>query len=605
MELIDKKIYRIHNYIYANEGLGNEDVLNEFLKIFYCKILDEQKNDVFSKNISDDEIIETVNGLYNEYKEKLKDIVDSKEKINLKKETIVYVVSELKGVKLNSISVDIKGHILQKIIDRSYRENRGQFFTPAPVVDFMVKMINPQKGEIGCDPASGTGGFMFRALEYVSQQDEITQEDISNVYFYDISKSLIKLIAMRMMFEFSYNKPNSFVKDSIAENYDIKFDYVLTNPPFGTQGKILDTKILSQYELGTDEKGNLLKAQVPDILFVEKVINILKDGGRSAIILPDGDFENPSQEYFRKFLINTVRIDAIVSLPDGTFIPYGTGVKSSIIFFTKISQNELMQELENDYKVFYGKINKLGYSFSKHSKDLVLSNGKVDEDYNDIVSAFCSGEYDDNAYLVPISEIINNKHILSESFHSPVYQRVINKIKASNYKSLNELVEFNYSKEKIDKDSTYNYIEIADVNSYTGEIINSTELLGEELPSRASYILKENDIIVATSGNSIGTIKQSKALVTNNFKGCICTNGFTVMKAKKVSPYYLLSFFNSDEFLNQVLKYKYGTAIPCVAREDFENILVPILPNEEMKLKESRIKRAIELRNEAFELMQK
>lgn len=604
MELIDKKISKIHNYIYANEGLSNEEVLNEFLKLFYCKILDEQEKNILSKNITTDEIIENVNILYEAYKEKLKEIIDQKEKINLKKETIIYVISELKDVKFNSISTDTKGHILQKIIDRSYRENRGQFFTPAPVVDFMVKMINPKKSEKGCDPASGTGGFMFRALEYVSEKSKITSKEIENVYFYDISKSLIKLIAMRMMFEFSYNEQNFFIRDSISEDYDMTFDYVLTNPPFGSQGKILDSKILTKYKLGTDENGKTLKAQVPDILFVEKVVNILKDGGRGAIILPDGDFENPSQEYFRKFLVNNVKINAVVSLPDGTFIPYGTGVKSSIVFFTKLSKEKLTKELESNYNVFYGKISKLGYSFSKHSKDLILSNGEIDEDYNLIVEKYYSKKYNDNAYTIRINDIVQNKHIFSESFHSPIYKRVIDKIKGGNYKPLNELVDFNYKKAKISKDDNYNYIEIADINSYTSEIINSTEMLGEDLPSRASYKLEVNDIIVATSGNSIGTKKQSKALVTKKFEGCICTNGFTVMKAKNISPYYLLSFFNSNDFLDQILKYKYGTAIPCIGREDFENILVPILSEKETKLIETRFKKAIELRDEALKLMQ-
>ena len=150
----------------------------------------------------------------------------------------------------------------------------------------------------------------------------------------------------------------------------------------------------------------------------------------------------------------------------------------------------------------------------------------------------------------------------------------------------------------------YNYIEIADVNSYTSEIINSTEMYGDELPSRASYILNKDDIIVATSGNSIGTKKQSKAIVTESFAGCVCTNGFTVMKAKEVSPYFLLNFFNSDDFLNQVLKYKYGTAIPCIGREDFENILVPLPSDKEIKEIENRIKKAISLREEAMNLMQ-
>lgn len=604
MEILDKKISKIHNYIYANEGLSNSETLNEFLKLFYCKILDEQNENKLAILNSDTDIISHVNILFSELKEKLRGLIDNEEAINLKKETILFVFSELKNIKLNSINPDTKGHILQKIIDRSYRESRGQFFTPAPVVDFIVQMIRPQKRELGCDPASGTGGFMFSALEYIVKNEKVKNNDLlKNIYFYDISKSLIKLISMRMMFEFSDCEANCTVKDSIVEDFDMTYDYVLTNPPFGTQGKIIDPNILKKYTLGIDENGKVVKSQVPDLLFVEKIIRILKIHGRSAIVLPDGDFENPSQEYFRKYLINNVRVDAIVSLPDGTFIPYGTGVKSSIIFFTKVEKDELQKLVNSNYQIFYGKITKLGYTFSKHSKDVLLDDGNYDEDYTNIINSYFSNSYNNNAYLVNVQTIINNKYIMSESFHSPEYNNVITSISKQKCLPLKDLVTFKYSKEKINKEKLYNYVEIADINSYTSEIINSTEIIGEELPSRASYILNEGDLIVATSGNSIGTEKQSKALVTKSYNGCLCTNGLSVMKAKNISPYFLLKFFNSDIFLKQMLKYKYGTAIPCVGREDFENILVPIPSDEEIKNIENKIKRAIELREEALNLM--
>lgn len=602
MELLDKKILKIHNYIYANDGLSNSETLNEFLKIFYCKIIDEKQDNLLLKCNSENDVIDTINELYGCLKECLKNFIDSKEKINLKKDTICFIVEELKNIKFDSISSDTKGHILQKIIDRSYRESRGQFFTPCQVVDFIVKMIEPKRNEIGCDPASGTGGFMFSALEYISQNKNIDQKDLKNVYFYDISKSLIKLIAMRMMFEFSNAESNFFVKDSISEDFNIQFDYILTNPPFGTQGKITSSNILDKYDLSYDGKKRL-SSQVPDILFVEKVIKLLKENGRAAVVLPDGDFENPSQEYFRKYLLDNVKIDAIVSLPDGTFIPYGTGVKSSIIFFTKLNYNNLQKLITRNYDIFYGKITKLGYTFSKHSKDILNKDGTIDEDYTKVLEAFKSKKYDDDNYLVDVNTIINNKYNLSESFYSPKYNKTISKIKNENYAILKDIVEFKYEKTKFESDKIYNYIEIADINSYTGEIINSTEILGEDLPSRASYKLDKDDIIVATSGNAIGTKKQTKAIINSLYEGCICTNGFTVMKAKKYSPYFLLNFFNSDEFLNQMLKYKYGTAIPCIGREDFENLLVPIPNENEIEKIESRIKKAISLREEAINLM--
>lgn len=602
MELLNKKITKIHNYIYANEGLSNIETLTEFLKIFYCKILDENSENKLI-NFNNTEIYTFLN-LFEKLKNKLNNIFEANEKINLKEETIFFILNELKDINFSTINYDTKGHILQKIIDRSYRESRGQFFTPPPVVDFIVKMINPQKNELGCDPASGTGGFMFSAMEKILKKEKFNKNTHKNFYFYDISKTLVKLISMRMMFEFSEENANCYIKDSISEEFDIQFDYVISNPPFGSQGKILNPKVLGKYQLGMDDSGKTLKSQIPDILFVEKIIKILKENGRAAVILPDGNFENPTLQYFRKFLVENVKIDAIISLPDGTFIPYGTGVKSSIVFFTKLSNKNLNEALKKDYNVFYGKIEKLGYTFSKHSKETYLKNGLLDEDYSEILDSYKNKKFSDKAFLIPINKIKSNNYILSESFYSPVYNKIIDEIKKNRHAKLKDLVDFKYTKEKIKKDKIYNYVEIADINSYTSEIINYSEMFGEDLPSRASYILKENDLIVATSGNSIGTSKQSKALVTKEYQDCICTNGFTVMTARKISPYYLLKFFNSKAFLGQILKYKYGTAIPCISREHFENILIEIPEKSKMESIEQNIKKALKLREEAMALMQ-
>lgn len=600
MDKIDKKILRIHNYIYANEGLNNAETLEEFLKIFYCKIFDENQNNLLN-SVDKNKIDIIINELFEIVKIKLSSFFEKKEKINLKEETIQYILNELLDIRFSSISSDIKGHILQKIIDRSYRESRGQFFTPAPVVDFIVSFIKPKSHEIGCDPACGTGGFLFSALEFIKRNE--SKLNIKNLYFYDISKQIIKLVSMRLMFEFSDIQGNYKIKDSIASPIEHNFDYILSNPPFGSQGKIISPQILSMYELGFDEKNNILKSQVPDILFIEKIIKKLKINGRAAIVLPDGDFENPSLQYVRKFLINKIKIDAIISLPDGTFIPYGTGVKSSILFFTKKDNYEIEKLQKDDYEIFYSKITKLGYTFSKHSKAVYQENGKIDEDYSTILYNFENRIISNNSYYIKLSEIISNNYILSESFYTPEYNNIIHKISQKKHAKLKDLVTFNYTKTKIEKDKKYNYIEIADINSYTSEIINSTELYGDELPSRASYVLKENDIIVATSGNSIGTYKQSKAIVPKEYDGYICTNGFTVLKAIGISPYYLLKFFNSEDFLKQILKYKYGTAIPCISREDFENILIEIPEQSKLIEIEEKIKKAIALRKEAITLL--
>lgn len=585
---LDSKILKIHNYIYANEGLSNTETLNEFLKIFYCKILSEKKEGLpphptplpLGEGVVVDEQREDYNGgrgyldtLFNQLKNRLKGVIPPDEKINLKPETINFILKELKGINFSSISSDIKGHILQKILDRSYRESRGQFFTPAPVVDFMVKMINPKAYEIGLDPACGTGGFMFAALEH-------SNASIENAHFCDISQNIIKLVAMRMMFEFGIDKGNFGVKDGLKEDFNQKFDYIITNPPFGSQGKISNPEILSQYELGK-------KFQTPDILFVEKVINLLKDGGRAAILLPKGNFETPSLEDFRKFLVDNVRIDAIVTLPDKTFSPYGTNVQSGIIFFTKT-------KLPKDYKVFFGQITKLGYTFIKHSKPILRSDGTIDEDYTEVLQNFQRGG------TISIKEICAKRHTLSAEFFNPEYQKTIDTINTKPHAKLKDLVKFNYKKSAFKDDKTYNYIEITDINPATDEIFNSSELYGSELPSRASYVLHDGDIIVANSGSSIGTSKHAKALIDKNFEGHVCTNGFTLMCPVKISPYYLMYFFRTDEFRHQILKLRYGSAIPTITKEDFENILVPLPSDDKI---ETQIRHAIELRKQANEII--
>ena len=143
------------------------------------------------------------------------------------------------------------------------------------------------------------------------------------------------------------------------------------------------------------------------------------------------------------------------------------------------------------------------------------------------------------------------------------------------------------------------YVELSDINTHSFEIINSTTYAVHELPSRATYELKEGDIITGIAGNSVGTRKHATALVTAEFDGAICTNGFRVLRSPKINPYYLLYYLHSDLFLKQMMMYRTGAAIPNVSDSDLNNILV-YLP-EESKIEEigNKIKETFELRKES------
>ncbi len=595
---INSSITKIHNYIYANEGLNNFEVLDVILKVLYCKTYDELHENLLEHTFSEQDLYRVALKLLNHIKEKYPSMFNHNDSFNVKERTIIYIFNELSDFRISKLGTDLKGHIVQRIVDRSFREGRGQFFTPSAIVDFVIQMIDPQKGEVGCDPACGTGGFVFSALEHISKNNSLTNNDINNLFFYDISRSLANLIAMRLMFEFGIDEPNLIIQDSLSSSFDLKFDYVLSNPPFGSQGKISDTTILSKYVLGKDEKGNLYSSQVPDILFIEKIISILKEGGRASIVLPDGNFENPSSDYIRKYIFNNCKINAIVSLPDGSFIPYGTGVKTSILFITKDASAH-----NKNYDIFFGKINKLGYTFSKHSKPVYNENGAVDEDYSEVLHKYKNKKYDDFNFLVQSNEIISNNYNLAYNKYCLSWKKIVSKIQSKKHSKLYDICEYVNKKEKILQDGIYNYVEIGNVSTENCEIVNCSILKGSDLPSRASYRLQENDVIVAIAGNAIGTVYGAKAIVTKEYAGAICTNGFIVLRNSSLPPHLLLHFFSTNEFRAQIIQSKYGTAIPTISKDDFMNISIPRYSKQKEDKIISTYKTAFDLKEKAKELL--
>ena len=198
----------------------------------------------------------------------------------------------------------------------------------------------------------------------------------------------------------------SDVQGDIGEN---SFDLIMTNPPFGTAGKIADRTFLERFDLGwkwTHEDGKYTKenilqnAQVPDILFIERCLGFLKEGGRMGIVLPDGDLTNSTLAYVRHYIKNRARILASVSLPKETFIPHGAGVKASVLFLQKLPKAEIEKLKKHDYLVFFGIIEKIGYEGDKNGTPMYKrdENGEIirdkkgdpiiDEDITDVVHAW-------------------------------------------------------------------------------------------------------------------------------------------------------------------------------------------------------------------------
>ncbi len=632
----------IHNYIYANDGLSPQQTLDEFLKILFIKIYDENHNintfyittDEFS-SLENSTFIDRINYLFSKTILQYSEIFDSHEKIKLSNRALQYSVNKLQGINLSSSSTDANGLAFQKMLTRHEKEGRGQYFTPTPVVDFCVKFINPQPGETIIDPCCGSGGFLYTAfLHLLANKNKIDKGTFINKYFFgnDISKSIARIAKMKFLLE-ANTKSNIHCTNSLedldhlnlilrgASDQKEGFDVLLTNPPFGTAGKITDKSLLSKYQLGykwtnIDDSyfptDTISKGQPAEILFVERCLDLLREGGRMAIVLPNGHFENPSLNYLRYFIKTKAKILAIVNLPGETFIPYGTGVKTSLLFLQKDSSIK-----KDNYKIFFSKIKALGYQGNKngtpiYNKDkngnILFKDGKpiLKEDFSTVLSEYKL--FLENGSIETTNSYCLNSEELAERFdfdyYAPHHKDLLNRLTEKS-KRLGDIVDIVKVKSPIlkEKSSNVNYIELSDVNTHSMEIINFNSYCVHELPSRASYQIKTGDIITAIAGNSVGTSKHATALVTEEYNNAICTNGFRVLRNSKVDPYYLLFFLKSELFLNQMMRYRTGAAIPNVSDNDFANILVYFPDENTIKKISKEIKKSFQLRKKSTAIL--
>ena len=629
-----KRFEDIHNYLYANDGLSEQQVLDEFVKVLFAKLHDERMgNHNFYLDKSDyrnnEKFLQRTHRLFEETKKKYHSYFDVSDVIQISNDSLCFVVSKLQDINFRESNQDANGVAFQKFLSRHAKGNRGQFFTPDPVIDFCVKLIQPRPDEKIIDPACGTAGFLFSALNYIKlnyPNCNIPTYIEECIFGLEINKKVSQIAKIKFLIE-ANAEPNIFCTNSLNKLSDIKhivhqdlsnhFDIVLTNPPFGTQGKVMSSEMLSHFDLGYKwhrykdnylKSSKLMNGQVPDILFVEQCLNLLKPGGRLGIVLPNGHFENSSTSYLREFIKSRAKIIGVVLLPPETFIPFGTGVKTSLLFLEKKVEISRKQG-----RVFFSAIHKLGYSGNKngtpvYKKDSkgneIIQNGVrvIDEDFTDTIV--------DYERFLASKKIKSNKSFTIKfnhlgdrfdyTYYLPKNKNLINVLNNVNAVRLNEIAYIEHKKSHLLKKSCYvDYVELSDIHTKTYEIINSTRMLVSDLPSRASYELKTGDIITAVAGNSIGSRKHATAYVSKEFNNSICTNGFRILRDTSINPYYLLYYFHSELFLNQILMHRTGAAIPAISDVDFSNILVYLPSHSELEDIIEKMMKSFELRDTA------
>jgi type I restriction enzyme M protein len=606
-----------HNYIYANEGLLKDKIFHEIVKLLTMKLYDEQNttNGILQFGITSSEYRSILANKASSFEvriSKLFNIVQNKyhsflsdDLLRLKPQTLAYIVGRLQFVNLTQTPGDIKGEAFQKFVYRHQRGDRGEFFTPYPVVILAVEMIAPKPNERVIDPACGSGGFLIQIISYICRNNpnidrrDYIQKHICGIEFNpDVAISVM----LRLAFEGGVGTEiicaNALVE---SEQFNNAFDIVLTNPPFGSKGKVEDQKILKFYQLARkwnkSQNGdwevtrNVLLGQSPEILFIEKCLKLLRPSGRMAIVLPDGLLQNISNSHVRFWIRSQAKILGVVSIPQEAFIPYGTGIKTSLL---------LLQKLPADIeKVFMAQIQKIGYDVKgqpihKKTNDGKMVKGKsglpiVDTDIDEIISEynrFKNGEYEinkENIYRVP-EKSLNTR--LDVEHYKPEDRNLIEMLQTNGAKPLGELADILKETDdfRLASNGEIRYIAISDVDARTMHVVSYQIIKPHEAPSRATYRVRTGDIITAVSGASTGTERHATALITEDEDGAICSNGFAVLRnIHGLEPLFLLAYMRTDYYLRQVRRLMTGHAIPAISIEDFSKVLAPIPPMEVQK----------------------
>ena len=383
----------IRNYLAANNvGATRDEVLaQELINMIFCKIYDEKftrQEDVvtFRAGIEEEpeDVAKRIKDLFTEVKKKYSDVLDSSDNINLDSKSIYYVVGELQNFSLTDSSRDAIGDAFEVFIDHALKGGQGQFFTPRNVVKMVIEIVDPSTDEKILDPACGSGGFLIEAMRFIwekveqegkklnwpDHEIEIEKQKVAiknlrgvdkDYFLSKVAKAYMALLGDGrggVFCENSLDSPKNWNKKTQIEIKLESFDVIVTNPPFGAKLPVTGDEIIKQFEFGYKwkfnkkenqwEKGKIKDKEAPQILFIERCLQLLSPGGRLGIVLPDGILGNDKLGYIRNHIIKQAKILAVVDVPIETFMPH-TSTKTSIIVMQKYFDDE---EPKDDYEIF-------------------------------------------------------------------------------------------------------------------------------------------------------------------------------------------------------------------------------------------------------------
>ena len=495
-------------------------------------------------------------------------IFEKDEKVGLSLEAIDKILKRLDGYNISEIPIDVKGKAYETFLSATFRgKGLGQFFTPRPVVDFMVNMVNITPNTKVLDPACGTGGFLIKAFlrmremlkdapeSFFKRYDKTRESFLQDIKDYQIfgidgEPRATKTAKMNMIM---WGDGENVVRgngldnvDITGENYPFKIgdiNLILANPPFGAKEK-KDT-ILTNYSLYKD-----YNIQKTECLFIERAINTLAPEGELCIVIPDSILGSSSMNSVRNLIFNNTQVIAVISLPQHTFTPSGVQtINSSVLYVKKyckdffVARNNL-RNCDNDsinllkrqygfdnYNIFMGVAKEIGYEPNgkpTRTKKNDLCNILEDYRFAQEHQLFKDEKYhkiNGNSFTISLSNIKDRLDARYHWFMKVLDEKSFEKVPLENYIS----IKTNKVNPKDTPDEIFSIISVT--NRY-GVILDEDdpkkfEVKGEDF-SQSYKKVKMGDIVYNPYRINVGSI----GIVDKEFNDYLVSPAYVVFETK-------------------------------------------------------------------------
>jgi len=612
-----KFIFRdIRDYCAGNvTGISrDEKIAQNIMRLLFCKIFDE-------KTKHDNELVEFANRpnedlqvfenrltrLFANVKSKYPDIFSNEESLELPATDLSLIVSKFEEYSIISTDRDVIADAFEELIGTTFRGGEGQFFTPRNIVQMMIDVLQPKSNERILDPACGSGGFLAYILKYLIKHNasgyNIAGID-KDLFLSKLAKIYLSLIGednYRVFCENSLEEPSKWgtlTQEFISLN---SFDLILTNPPFGAKIPVVGKDLLRQYELGHDwecsEKWQrmpkLLDKQPPQVLFIERCLQLLNNKGRMGIVLPEGIFGNSSDRYIWEFINQNATIIGVVSLPQETFQP-STHTKTSVLFLEKGKSRPKTLFMAIPVAAGHNKNGKETYKMNPDGSFIFDSQGNkiLDDDLPQVAERFqkyLNGKLGDITHLGFSQDYTTlSDHIFIPEYYNPEIKKDLLALQESGKYQLVTIAEL------IDKSilQIRRGNEIGSQFYGTGDIpfVRTTDIVNWEMkidPVKAvaeeiydqykkQQDVKENDILFVNDGTfligktAIITKYDIKIIIQSHLKK------IRVLNDKMLNPFYLLYLLNTKIVRRQIDSKTFVQATLSTLGDRLSEIVLPI-----------------------------